>query len=248
MSAPSRAAALIGIVTAIPEELDAILARARDVRREPYRFFRAQIGATPVVLTVAGDGPHRGGRGAAALCDVYRPKALVGAGIAGALTPELRPGEVLVARRVVDQAGPAPAPDERLLARGLSILGVHEATFVTTREPAVSRGAKAALAALAGDAGIACVDMESAAWAREAADRRIPYAIVRAISDCAEEELPGYLSQCMDTDGSIRRSRVALRALFHPASIGTLLVMRRRVRECGAHLAAFLEHFLAEPV
>lgn len=243
---PGDDAPAVAIVTAIPEELDAILSRARDVRREPYRFFRARIGATAVVLTATGDGRRKAGRGAAALCDVYRPKALLGAGVAGALSPELGIGAIIVSQRVCDSTGLAPAPDERLLSRALTLPGVQVATLVTARRPVATHEEKAALAASTGEDGLCAVDMESAAWAREAAERRIPYLVVRAISDGAEEELPGYLSDCLDAEGSIRRSRVVYRALARPASIPTLLRMRRRLRECGDGLAAFVERFLAE--
>ena len=88
--------------------------------------------------------------------------------------------------------------------------------------------------------------MESAAWARAAAAHGVAYVVIRAVSDDAFEELPAYLSRCMDKDGGIRRSAVALSALARPSTIPTLLQMRRRVRDCADRLAAFVEHFLAE--
>ena len=92
----------------------------------------------------------------------------------------------------------------------------------------------------------AAVDMESAAWARAAAAHGIPYVVIRAVSDDAHEELPGYLSRCMNRDGGIRRWAVALHTLAKPETIPTLRLMQRRVRDCTERLAAFVEHFLAE--
>ena len=77
-------------------------------------------------------------------------------------------------------------------------------------------------------------DMESAAWAREAAARGIPYLVVRAVSDAATEELPAFLADAVGTDGSIRRGEVARRAILEPSSWGTLLRMRRRMHDCSA--------------
>ncbi len=234
---------MVGIVTALPEELEAVLSRASNVRRERDGFFRASIGAEAVVVTATGDGSPRAGRGAAALCDAYRPKALLGAGVAGSLSEDFAPGELVLASRICDAAGEVPAPDERLLSRALSLPGLRASTLVTAADPVVTRGAKAAIAAAQGGA-CAAVDMESAAWAREAAGRRVPYLIVRAICDGAREELPGYLSKCVDAEGSILRSRVIARALARPASIPALLFLRRRVREGARNLAAFLEQLL----
>jgi adenosylhomocysteine nucleosidase len=87
--------------------------------------------------------------------------------------------------------------------------------------------------------------MESAAWGREAAARGIPYVVVRAISDAADEELPAFLAQALGTDGSIRRGEVVRRALLEPSSWGTLLRMRRRMHDLSASLGAFLARMLA---
>lgn len=237
----------MGILTAIPEELDAILSVAREVRAERNGFLRARIGVTEVVLAAAGDGAGKAGRSAAALCETYAPAEILGAGVAGALSPELSAGELVASRQIYDASGPAPAPDERLLSRALSGAGVRSATLLTVAKPALSPSEKAVLATSI-DGGAAAVDMESAVWAREAAAHGIPYVVIRAISDEAGERLPRYLSTCMDEDGSIRRSKVVARALAHPGSIPELLRMRRRVRDGARHLAAFLERFLSESV
>jgi hypothetical protein len=72
--------------------------------------------------------------------------------------------------------------------------------------------------------------------------------IVRAISDTSEEDLPGYLSRCMDSKGGIRRSAVALLAPLHPGSIPALFRMRRRVVDCADRVAAFVASLVAEGI
>lgn len=227
MSEGSRTRVLI--VTALAEELAAF---AR--RRLPGH----------VAAAATGVGPRQAAREAAALCARHRPEFLVGAGVAGALSDDLGVGDILVARRVLDCAGLAPAPDETLVARASALPGVRCGTLLSVDRPLVSAAERAAWAARLGEAP-AAVDMESAAWARAAAAHGIPYLVVRAVSDDALEELPGYLSRCMDEDGGIRRSAVALHALARPSTIPTLLRMRQRVRDCSERLAAFVEHFLA---
>ena len=87
--------------------------------------------------------------------------------------------------------------------------------------------------------------MESAAWAKEAAARGIPYIVVRAVSDAVGDELPEFLTDSVGPDGSIRRAEVARRALVRPSSWGTLLRMRRRLLDCSDALGAFLARMLA---
>ena len=234
------------ILTAMKEELRAAEHRAKDARRGPGGLVEARFGTTAVVLVATGDGARRAGLAAAAICDAARPAALLGLGIAGALSADLAAGDLLAARRIRSGSGDAPVPDERLLARAIA-LGATAGTLLNVERPAVAAGEKAALALSLDGAGPAAADMESAAWAHAAASRGIPYLVVRAISDRAEEGLPAYLARCLGEDGGIRRSSVAAHALLQPGTIPALLALRRRVRECGEKLSLFLERFLAEP-
>ena len=218
------------IVTALPEEL---------------RAFRARPLPPGVIAAATGDGPRKAARAAGALFARHRPSLLTGAGIAGALSRDLEVGDLVVGYRVLDAAGEAPPPDAGLAARAAAKPGARQATLLSVDRPVVARAEKAAWAATLG-VGSAAVDMESAAWARVAAAHKIPCLILRAVSDTADEELPGYLLACMDEDGGIRRSAVALHALAHPGSIPALVRMRRRVAACSATLADFVATFVSE--
>ncbi len=232
------------ILTAMKEELRAVLRRAKHARRGPGGLFEARFGKTTVVLVATGDGARRAGLIAAAICDAARPAALLGLGIAGALSADLAAGDLLAARRIRNGSGDAPVPDERLLARAIA-LGASAGTLVNVERPAVAAGEKASLALSLEGRGPAAADMESAAWARAAASRGIPYLVVRAISDRADEDLPAYLARCLGDDGRIRRSAVVAHALFQPATIPTLIRMKRRMDVCAERLAEFLVAFLS---
>jgi nucleoside phosphorylase len=229
------------ILTAIPEERAAISRALADAGL-----------STRVVAT--GDGGPRAARGAREAIAAVRPNAVIGAGVGGALSPGMAPGEIVASSRVLDAAEQAPDPDPDLLRRALAQPGVTAGTLLTVVRPALTAARKAALLShveaaaraaphgvevTAGSpAGTACVDMESASWARACAAAGVPYVILRAISDTAEEDLPGYLALCMDSEGSIRRPAVARSAVLHPGSIPALLRMRRRVADCGRALGA----------
>jgi adenosylhomocysteine nucleosidase len=179
------------------------------------------------------------------LCEAVRPTALLGAGIAGALSPGLAVGDVLVSRRIRDSLGDVAPPDARLLAQALENTQARAGTFLTVARPVVLASLKKALLQTFDDGGPAAADRESSAWARAAASRGIPYIVARAISDRAEEDLPEYLGRCIGSDGAIRRSSVVLRALAQPATIPALLRIRGRVLACAEKLAVFLEDFLS---
>ena len=158
-----------------------------------------------MVIAATGVGPRNAARAADPLCAEARPELLVGAGVAGALSEDLGVGDIFVARRVLDAAGDAPPPDPQLTARASAMPGSRTGTLVSVERPLVTVSEKAVWGAQV-DAP-AAVDMESAAWARAAAEHGIPYVVIRAVSDGARDELPGYLSRCMDRHGGIRRWR-----------------------------------------
>ncbi|MGH9367210.1 MAG: hypothetical protein ACRD3M_06020 [Thermoanaerobaculia bacterium] len=240
---PAAEGGPVAIVTALEEEFDAITGHARDVRFGRDLVADASIGRTEVVIARTGDGAQRAARGAAALCDARRPSALIGAGVAGALSRDLAIGEILVSRRIRDARGEAPASDARLLARAVAS-GATEATLVTADRPVTSASGRAELLRSLGQPTPSAVDMESAGWARAAAARGIPYIVVRAVSDGAEEELPEYLARCVGEDGSVRRAAALLHALARPATIMTLLRMRSRVVDGTGRVSVFLEKLL----
>lgn len=237
----------VAIVTALPEELAPILRRAHRVERAGRgRVYQGFFGGVPAVFAATGDGPLRAQRAASDLCRVFAPSALYGAGIAGALSASLRAFDLVVARRVRDGRAESPTPDAELLARARATGDPAVGLLLTVDRPVVDPRQRAALAAALAPEEPAAVDMESAGWARAAAAHGVPYAIVRAISETASEELPELLTRCVGPDGSIRRTSVVARALARPVAFPALLAMRRRLVHGAEKLAAFLDRLLSE--
>ncbi|MCZ2805409.1 4-hydroxy-3-methylbut-2-enyl diphosphate reductase [Modestobacter sp. VKM Ac-2983] len=126
---------------------------------------------TPVVRT------GRGARSTAWARDRAAGPVLV-AGVAGALSPDLRPGDLVVADRVTDGTTTVPSPAAPLLAGALTRRGlpVHVGTLATS--PSVVTGAaRTALAAT----GALAVDTETLPLASAAGGS--PFAAVRAVVD-----------------------------------------------------------------
>jgi nucleoside phosphorylase len=162
------------------------------------------------------------------------------------LSPDLRPGALLVAREVRDEDSGAPPPDAAWVARVLRLGGAEAGTVLSTARILGSTAAKAAARArLAGD-GPAAVDLESAAFARVAAARRAPYVVLRAVCDTAREELPVDLERCRDGSGAIRRLDVVRQAMLHPASALALWRLRQRLDDGARALARLVAALLVD--
>lgn len=204
------------IVTAIPEELAPL---------------RARLAGASVIVAATGDGRVRAESAMRALLERHRPDAWIGAGLAGAATPGVPAGTLLVAKNYGD-----PAWAARVLARG----GALAASLVTVNRIAATASEKAAFAARAAAGEVIALDMESSGWAAAAATGSAPGLVVRVVSDAAEEEIPGFVAEASSVSGVDRR-RVAWHALTHPSAVGKLLAMRRRARVCAERLAEFLE-------
>lgn len=212
------------VVTALPEE-------ARPLRRT--------LGRTPdVVVAVTGDGAARAGRATRELLAALHPRLLVIAGLAGALSPDARPGDVRLVREVQDAAGAVRRPSATLLERARRVgppddVLVSMPQLACTPEERIRIRDAASIAAP--DAGL--VDLESAACAAEADAAGVPWLVVRAVSDGPDDLLPRWLEEARDEDGSLSRPAVVAGGLLHPTRIPALIVLALRARRAGRALA-----------
>jgi adenosylhomocysteine nucleosidase len=241
MSAP-----LLTVVAAMPEELAPLQRRLQDARRVatgPARISRGRLGGRDVALAVTGDGPLRARAGMEAVLGCLRVEFLIGVGVAGGVSAGLAPGDLVWAQEVRREGGAArrawPAPGGS--AAG-ALTSLRTGVVVTADRIVDSRAAKQRMGAAHADAPCAVVDLESAYYAAAAEAQGVPWAILRAVSDTAEEALPEFLDRCRDSEGSLRRASVVCSMLAEPGAFLALMRLRGRVRWCAERLAAAVEH------
>lgn len=167
-------------------------------------------------------------------------RVLVSFGLAGGLDPSLRPGTVIRPKRVSRDGTPADW-SVRAANDGVEIERLVEAAAIVA-----TSSEKAALAARAE---AQAVDMESAAVAEIAASRGLTAAVLRAIADPAERDLPQAALVATRPDGAVNVPAVlgslirrpsefpALLALGRDAAAGTRSLMRLAKTEIPALLA-----------
>ena len=148
----------------------------------------AEPSAARIVPT--GIGPRRARRAVELLArDAATPAGVAVAGLAGSLTPDLRPGAVVVASelRTHDGTVVARCAGAGILAGMLARRGIEARVgpIATVRAPVAGARARAALRS---DTGALAVDMESACLAG-AAGADVPFLAVRAILDTPRAEL-----------------------------------------------------------
>jgi hopanoid-associated phosphorylase len=165
---------------------------------------------------------------------------VVSFGIAGALDLALAPGTLVLAETVVEDGGGIRwAVDAAWRQALLAGLPAHVprvgGTLVSVKAPATTAVAKSALF---GASGAVAVDMESAIAGRVAAERKLPFLVVRAIADDASLGLPRAALAGASPSGAVRPWAVAAALARRPGDLPALLHLARATARARRTLAA----------
>lgn len=166
-----------------------------------------------------------------------RAKCLVSFGVAGALAPGLRPGDVILSGEVIGDDG-RWGPTEEFQRCILDLawqIGAFAGPVLGARTILATEDAKRSAWR---ETGALAVDMESAVVARAADAAGIPFLVLRAIADPAVRELPSAALIPLAENGTPALARVLAEVLRRPRQIPTLLALARETRQALAALAA----------
>lgn len=186
----------VGVVTALPGEAAVWSMQEHDRLR----------------VVVAGVGAQRSLQAARQLL-ADGATALVSLGVAGGLSPALKPGDLILADRIGCDAGP-----ERVSADwNRSLLDAWTSSGVAVRlgglwshtQAVTSVHEKQQLAARGYDV----VDMEAAAVAQAAREANVPFVAIKCVCDPASRAIPPIAMRLLRPDGRVRFS-VLLPALL----------------------------------
>jgi len=181
----------------------------------------AAILAGPGRTTLCGDASTLRARLADAAS--LRPSLVVSWGVCGALDPRLRPGDLILGSEIISNQDVVRTDDavtallaQRLLGAGARVvverLAVSDAPVVTAAAKAELRRATAA----------AAVDMESLIAGQYALTQRAPFAILRAVADPADRDLPPLALKAVGPDGGIQIQSVVGELIRSPSQLAGL--------------------------
>jgi adenosylhomocysteine nucleosidase len=183
----------------------------------------------PGRTTLCGDAPTLRARLAQAAS--LKPSLVLSWGLCGGLHPRLRPGDLILGSEVVSSEG-AVRTDEAVTASLAKRLAGASARVIVERlaasnAPVLTAAAKVDLHRAAG---AVAVDMESLIAGRYALGRGIPFAILRAVSDPADRDLPPLVLKALDTEGRIDALAVIGGLLRSPGQLAGLRAAARDSR------------------
>jgi len=182
------------------------------------------------LVAIGGMGRNASTRAAELAVHEGKPGLLVSAGLAGALTPWLKPGDVVRAREVVDEA-----TGERYPTAG------GDAVLVTALRVAGFKGKQRLAASYSASA----VDMEAALVARIAKRHGIRFEAIKAISDELRFDMPP-VSGFVTAQGQMRAVAFAGYVAVRPKWWVPTVHLARNSRLASKNLSAALEHLIEQ--
>jgi nucleoside phosphorylase len=166
--------------------------------------------------------------------------AVLSSGLAGSLNPKHGVLSIVAPMRVGNLRDAQAANVSRSLLelagnKGASLISA----LVTANRIIDTAEEKARLSHLA-DA----VDMESFYIVCQSEQQQIPVAVIRAISDGSEEEMPIDFERVLTVDGSIRVAPLLQGLIKEPGKIPGLIRFGRQSRAAAEKLASFLDEYI----
>jgi nucleoside phosphorylase len=199
-----------------------------------------QIGGCTVWVILTGIGIKSFDFAVASCLKAAGVSLILSSGLAGSLKREYAPEEIIVPKKVGTQRDASgillpTGPVSFAESRGAKVI----ATLLTSDHIIGTQEEKNRLA-IFGEA----VDMESFHVASAFTDEAVPVAVIRAISDGSEEDLPIDFTKCLTPDGRVRPGALLKELLEHPAQVPELIRFGRQSRSAARKLSSFLDSFI----
>ena len=242
---------LILIFYAFGREVSDFKRRVKHRTKLPHRDlrgFRTEIAGREVAVVATGIGHARALESVRLAFQVMpTPEMVIGTGVVGALSYGLRPGDIVLADRIIHKRDAEVEPEHvaavhethlKDVGRYLKVAGLEYSTgpILTSHRALVSgdekRRAKEETGAIA-------VDMETAALAAEAVARGIPFAVMRTVLDHIDDEIPG--AEMADEHGRVRPLRATAHLLRNPTTVFKIPKLLRNMGRASEALANALE-------
>lgn len=231
----------VGVVFALAAEqgcFEDLLADVVLTETPAGKFRTGTLDGRRVTTVVSGPGRAAAVRGCEALCVAHRPRLVLSAGFCGALQPQLKRNDIVVADRIIALDGSSQPLDPAALGR-FQLGTAHVGSLVEVDRIVAKSADKKSLGERTG--GLAC-DMESAAVAAACVAQSTPMLAVRIVSDTADEDLPDDLESLMNAQPSPMQTLGAVVGTLwrRPGSIKDMLRLKETALVAADALAKYL--------
>jgi adenosylhomocysteine nucleosidase len=239
----------IGIIIALPTEWG-YFKRAFHLHHEHKlggrRHYAGRFGRLPVSVIIGGVGSENARKASEMLCEAHPLSALVSIGFAGALSPELKRGDIVLSSYSMNGSSGQPRPADTDLEKHLAGIAdeSHEhhvsVSPLFTAEKIIARHEEKKDIFERSNARI--VDMESFSIYQEACKRNLPFVGIHAITDTAEEDIPALeiINPFLTSNTLWRYPRIFLDLVRRPKFMVDLALLNHDAQVAGRNLSHFL--------
>lgn len=239
-----------GFVVALANEWKYFRAAFSGLRRGRCRDFveyRGRFGSMDCVVLLGGAGRENAAAAARTLVEYQPISALVSLGYAGALSPELIRGDIVLSAFSMAEPAFTPAPWEQELEQNLHLMAdqshehhVYVSPLFTTGRIVARAGEKRLLFE---QTRADIVDMESISIFKVAREERIPFLGIHSVTDTADEDIPALevIDPFLASKSLWRYPKIFWEIATHPRFIYELAVLNRDARIAGMNMAHFLK-------
>ena len=222
------------------------------VQLEDLATYHTEIAGADVVVLLTGMGGARAGSATLGIQMIATETGrffdvCVSTGLAGALQPEIRAGEIVVARELhtrgvrADLGKNVISCDEELIASARKCDAREVRAFYEEDHIVITAAEKSRLSSSAD-----VVDMESFDVISECLVWGTRGVAVRAISDTSEDDLPLDLNLAITKAGDVSLRLILGQVLQRPKSVPGLMRFGRQSRKAAESLGNFLDSFINE--
>jgi len=168
------------------------------------------------------------------------PDICICAGLAGALSPSLSRGEIVVARAARALVGGNTQTCDAQLVEIAMQTGARAADYFVTSDRVLVTAQEKANSSRLGDV----VDMESLPVLRRVSEKGIRCVAIRAISDSAADELPIDFNRVTNEAGEISLRQMIFQLVQRPLSIPKMIEFGKHSAQAAGNLASFLDRYI----
>jgi len=217
------------------------------------KVYRGKLHNKDAVLVRTGMGKERAENATRFVLERYPVTAIISLGFAGALSSELRVGDVVVCSTL--HCGPGSEQEEQELEPCAADANLHSLALQCPEDRVTRFCVGSGVTALQLDPDPAkmqelreafnahIIDMESYWIARMASARQIPFIAIRSISDTIERSVQPF-DRILASDGSLLWRKAVLCFLLRPQYLANVFTLYRNTRPAKRNMAAFVSHLV----
>jgi adenosylhomocysteine nucleosidase len=238
---------MLVILAALRQEIASMeksLSRRNYSNQEQFSVCHGEYNGKNVMLVITGMGRERAERATQMVLQSNPLTLLVSLGFAGALNPGLAAGDIILCsgihcrdgngNKTVSYIRSSDNGIHALLSRRLESesISFHTGEVVSVMQPMQNAEDRAALRQ---EFNAEIVDMESYWIASIAAQRKVPFLALRAVSDTVDDSFPP-IERIVDIEGNLLPRKAALHFLSHPWHLAMLSGLYRNSVKAGKNL------------